>query len=52
MRTSASLSQSVEGDVLHPVEVDEGRRDDENMKYLVGLEPEVTFARQEPLDNY
>ena len=51
MRTSASLSQSVEGDVLHPVEVDEGRRDDENMKYLVGLEPEVTLARQEPLEN-
>ena len=51
VRTGSSLSQSVEGDVLHPVEVDEGRRDNENMKYLVGLEPEVTFARQEPLDN-
>ena len=51
MRAGSSLSQSVEGDVLHPVEVDEGRRDNENMKYLVGLEPEVTFARQEPLVN-
>ena len=52
VRAGSSLSQSVEGDVLHPVEMDEGRRDDENVKYLVGLEPEVTFARQEPLANY
>ena len=52
MRTGSSLGQSVEGDVLHPVEMDEGRRDDENVKYLVGLEPEVTFSRQEPLANY
>ena len=52
VRASSSLSQSVEGNVLHPVEMDEGRRDDENVKYLVGLEPEVTFSRQEPLANY
>ena len=45
------LGQSVECDVLHPVEMDEGGRDDENVKYLVGLEPEVTLARQEPLEN-
>ena len=52
VRTSSSLGQSVEGDVLHPVEMDEGGRDHEDVKYLVGLEPEVTFARQEPLAKY
>ena len=49
MRAGSGLSQSVEGNVLHSVEMDEGGRDDENMKYLVGLEPEVAFSRQEPL---
>ena len=52
VRTGSSLGQSVEGDVLHPVEMDEGGRDHEDVKYLVGLEPEVTFSRQEPLANY
>lgn len=51
-RAGSGLSQSVEGNVLHSVEMDEGGRDDENMKYLVGLEPEVAFSRQEPLASY
>lgn len=35
--------------VLHAVEVDEGGRNDQHVEDLVGLEPDVTFTRQEPL---
>jgi len=35
MHTSPSLSKSVQGHVLHAVEVDEGGRNDEDVEYLV-----------------
>ena len=49
VRTGSSLGQSVERHVLHPVEVHEGGGDDEDVKYLVRLEPEVALPGQEPL---
>ena len=52
VRAGSGLRQSVESNVLHPVEMDEGRGDDEDVKYLVRLKPEVAFSRQKSLAKY
>ena len=45
----ADLCETVERHVLHPVEMYKGGGNHQNVEYLMRLEPEVTFAGEEPL---
>jgi len=47
--TSSLLCETVERHVLHPVEMYKGGGNHQNVEYLMRLEPEVTFAGEEPL---
>jgi len=46
---STSLCESVHSHILHPVEMHECSSDDQDMKDLMRLEPDVTLPRQEAL---